>query len=91
MMSLKNVLSNMAPIPIIKSSATETQERTNLQCSVNAGTNANPIMEKRYYDISVYDNQHVECLCHLHVDFHSAHQQVNLFSNSVGLLDTYFC
>ena len=46
MMSLKNVLSGMAPIPIIKTSAAETQERTNLQCSVNVGTNANPIMEK---------------------------------------------
>ena len=46
MMSLKNVLSGMAPNPIIKTSATETQEQTNLQCSVNVGTNANPIMEK---------------------------------------------
>ena len=46
MTSLKNVLSGMAPIPIIKTSATETQEQTNLQRSVNVGTNANPIMEK---------------------------------------------
>ena len=79
MTSITNVLSGMAPIPIIKTSATETQERTYLQCSVNVGTNANPIMEKQYYDVSVYDNQDVQCLCHLLFDFHSACQQVNLF------------
>ena len=62
MMCLKNVISGMAPIPIIKTSAAETQERMTLQRSVNVGTNANPIMEKCYYDISVYDNQDVECL-----------------------------
>ena len=47
-------------------------------------------MEKQYYNVSVYDNQDVECLCHLLIDFHSTHQQVNLFLNSAGLLDTYF-
>ena len=41
-------------------------------------------------DISVHDNQDVECLCHLLIDFHSTRQQVNLFLNSMGLLDTYF-
>ena len=61
-----------------------------LQCSVNVGTNANPIMEKCYYDISVYDNQDVECLCWLLIDFYSTHQQVNLFLNSAALLNTYF-
>ena len=47
-------------------------------------------MEKQYYNVSVYDNQDVECLCRLLIDFHSTHQQVNLFLNSAGLLDTYF-
>ena len=90
MMSPKDVLSSMAPIPIIKTSAAETQERTNLQCSVNVGTNANPILEKQCYNVSVYDNQDVECFWCLLIDFHSACQQGNLFLNNVGLLNTYF-